>query len=61
VSHELASIYEIAHRVVLLDKGVRGIIAVGPPAELRDHSRDPRVISFFHRQPGGEEGGAIRP
>jgi phospholipid/cholesterol/gamma-HCH transport system ATP-binding protein len=51
VTHELASIYNIAHRVVMLDKSVKGIIAQGPPKELRDNSTDPRVSDFFHRRP----------
>ena len=51
VTHELASIYNIAHRVVMLDKSVKGIIAQGPPKELRDKSSDPRVSDFFHRRP----------
>jgi phospholipid/cholesterol/gamma-HCH transport system ATP-binding protein len=51
VTHELASIYTIAHRVVMLDKSIKGIIAQGPPAELRDKASDPRVADFFHRRP----------
>lgn len=51
VSHELASIFAIAHRVVVLDKGAQGVIAVGDPRELKDHSPDPRVREFFQRQP----------
>ncbi len=51
VTHELNSIYTIAHRVVMLDKSEKGIIAVGSPAELRDKSSDPRVSDFFHRRP----------
>jgi phospholipid/cholesterol/gamma-HCH transport system ATP-binding protein len=51
VTHELDSIYAIAHRVVLLDKAAKGIIAVGDPHRLRDDSRDPRVQEFFHRRP----------
>jgi phospholipid/cholesterol/gamma-HCH transport system ATP-binding protein len=54
VSHELASIMNIAHRVLLLDKGSKGIIAQGPPAELRDRSRDPRVVNFFRRRPADQ-------
>jgi phospholipid/cholesterol/gamma-HCH transport system ATP-binding protein len=54
VSHELASIMNIAHRVLLLDKRSKGIIAQGPPAELRDRSRDPRVVGFFQRRPAEE-------
>jgi phospholipid/cholesterol/gamma-HCH transport system ATP-binding protein len=51
VTHELASIMNIAQRVVMLDKHVRGIIAEGDPRELKECSRDPRVIAFFNRQP----------
>lgn len=51
VTHELNSIYTIAHRVIMLDKSDKGIIAVGPPTELRDKSSDPRVSNFFHRRP----------
>lgn len=51
VTHELQSIFNIAHRVIMLDKSERGIIAQGDPKELRDHSTDPRVTSFFHRRP----------
>jgi phospholipid/cholesterol/gamma-HCH transport system ATP-binding protein len=51
VTHELASIYAIAHRVLMLDKTAKGVIAQGPPAALRDGSDDPRVKSFFLRQP----------
>ena len=50
VTHELESIFAIAHRVILLDKSVKGIIAMGPPDELRDQSTDPRVTRFFSRQ-----------
>ena len=34
----------------MLDKEAGGIIARGNPAELRDHSDDPRVVAFFKRQ-----------
>ena len=56
VTHELPSIFEIAHRVILLDKGVKGIVAQGPPEELKDQSRDPRVMNFFQRLPERLEG-----
>lgn len=49
VSHELASIFTIADRVIMLDKQQQGIIATGVPAELRDNSPDPRVRQFFNR------------
>lgn len=50
VTHELESIYKIAHRVVMLDKSAGGIIAEGTPQDLKNHSTDPRVISFFMRR-----------
>jgi len=49
VSHELASIFGIADRVIMLDRAEQGIIASGPPRELAQSSRDPRVIEFLHR------------
>jgi phospholipid/cholesterol/gamma-HCH transport system ATP-binding protein len=49
VSHELASIYSIANRVIMLDKASKGIIAEGDPKALRDQSADPRVHQFFNR------------
>ena len=49
VSHELASIYGIADRVIMLDRAEQGIIAEGTPRELAERSRDPRVIDFLHR------------
>ncbi len=51
VTHELQSIFAIADRAVMLDPVSRSIIAEGKPAELRDHSTDPRVRQFFNRRP----------
>ena len=51
VTHELASIFAIAHRVIMLDARVKGIIASGAPQELRDHTRDDQVRRFFRREP----------
>ncbi|MCX5888782.1 MAG: ATP-binding cassette domain-containing protein [Deltaproteobacteria bacterium] len=51
VTHELQSIFNIAHRVVMLDKSAKGIIAMGDPKDLKEHSPDLRVTSFFNRQP----------
>ena len=50
VTHELASIYAIADRVIMLDKRVKGIIAEGDQRRLRDESTDPYVRQFFHRE-----------
>lgn len=52
VTHELESIFDIAHRVVMLDKTAKGIIAEGDPHYLREHSTDPRVVNFFQRRVG---------
>jgi len=49
VSHELASIYAIADRVIMLDKDTKRIIAQGDPRVLRDTSTDPTVHQFFNR------------
>jgi len=50
VTHELASIYAVAHRVIMLDKRKQGIIAEGDPRVLRDSSDDPWVRQFFRRE-----------
>lgn len=49
VSHELASIFDIADRVIMLDRAQQGIIAEGKPRELTVRSRDPRVTEFLRR------------
>ena len=49
VSHDLNSIYSIAHRVILLDKETKGIIAEGTPVELKNMEHDKRVYNFFNR------------
>ena len=53
VTHELPSIFTIADRVIMLDKQEKGIIAMGDPHHLRDHSPDARVKQFFTRQVHG--------
>jgi phospholipid/cholesterol/gamma-HCH transport system ATP-binding protein len=52
VSHELASIFALADRVIMLDHEARGIIAEGRPRELAASNDDPRVREFLTR---GEE------
>lgn len=52
VTHELASIFTIGERAILLDTEQKGIIAAGTPSDLRDHHPDPRVHAFFNREPG---------
>lgn len=48
VTHELRSIFNIAHRVIMLDKKTKGIIAEGDPGHLRDHSANEFVKGFFN-------------
>jgi phospholipid/cholesterol/gamma-HCH transport system ATP-binding protein len=47
VTHELESIFSIAHRCIVLDETVQGIIAEGDPRELRESS-DRRIRDFFN-------------
>ena len=49
VSHELASIFALADRAIMLDRAEKGIVAEGRPRELLEHSRDPRVREFLSR------------
>jgi len=46
VTHELASAFLIADRMVLIDKG--NVVAIGPTEEMRA-SQQPRVRQFFDR------------
>ncbi len=48
VTHELRSIFNIAHRAIMLDKKTKGIIAEGDPGYLRDHSTNEFVKEFFN-------------
>jgi phospholipid/cholesterol/gamma-HCH transport system ATP-binding protein len=50
ITHELASIFAISHRSIMLEKERQGIIAVGDPRKLRDESPDPLVRAFFRRE-----------
>jgi phospholipid/cholesterol/gamma-HCH transport system ATP-binding protein len=47
VTHELESIFSVAHRAIMLDKEFRGIIAEGDPRYLKEHSLNPRVSRFL--------------
>ncbi|MDB4989319.1 MAG: transporter ATP-binding protein [Myxococcaceae bacterium] len=49
VTHDLDSIFKVGKRCIMLDRKSQSIIARGDPRELRDHSDDPRVRSFFNR------------
>jgi phospholipid/cholesterol/gamma-HCH transport system ATP-binding protein len=54
VTHELASIFTIADRVIMLDKRAKGIIAEGDPRVLRETSDKPFVRQFFRREAAAE-------
>jgi phospholipid/cholesterol/gamma-HCH transport system ATP-binding protein len=56
VTHELASAFLIADRMILIDKG--NIVANGKPEELRA-SQHPRVRQFLDRVPEAELTGEI--
>lgn len=57
VSHELDSIFGIADRVLMLDKGARGRIALGDPRRLAVEAGDERVTAFLRRaaRPGEKD------
>lgn len=48
VTHDLASTFNVAERCLLIDRELRGVLATGTPAEMREHP-DERVRNFFHR------------
>ncbi len=50
VTHELASIFAVADRCIMLDKQARGIVAEGTPDDLRDRPPTPGVRAFFNRE-----------
>lgn len=56
VTHELQSIFAIGSRAVMLDREVRGILATGTPAGLRDHPPHEKVRQFFRREAGADPG-----
>ena len=49
VSHDRASIGNIAHRVILLDKETKGIIAQGNAIEMKNNIENEKVYKFFNR------------
>jgi phospholipid/cholesterol/gamma-HCH transport system ATP-binding protein len=55
VTHELASIFTIVDRVIMLDKRVKKIVAEGKPQDLRDQSHNPWVRQFFNREADAAE------
>ncbi len=49
VTHELASIDAISDRIIMLEKGKKGIVAMGTPEELKSNTDQPYVFNFFNR------------
>jgi phospholipid/cholesterol/gamma-HCH transport system ATP-binding protein len=59
ITHELESIFNLAQRLIMLDKSEKGVIAEGTPYNLRETSPHPTVRRFFNpRTPDGEPGEA---
>jgi phospholipid/cholesterol/gamma-HCH transport system ATP-binding protein len=50
VTHELASVYSVVDRAIVLDPQLRGIVAEGAPTWLRDHAPQPWVRQFLNRE-----------
>ncbi len=57
VTHELASIYAIADRVIMLDGQTKQIVATGRPQDLRHTSTNRWVRQFFNREASEEVSG----
>lgn len=50
ITHSLNIILKVAHRMIMLDKSVKGILAEGDPRQLKEKSPDLKVRQFFNRQ-----------
>ena len=50
ITHSLNIIFKVAHRIIMLDKTAKGIVAQGDPKELKEKSPNPIVKRFFNRQ-----------
>jgi len=50
VTHELASIFAIGQRCIMLDRESKGIVASGSPLALQEQCDHPLVKRFFNRQ-----------
>lgn len=55
VAHELASIFKIAGRVIILDKKTKKIIVEGAPNDLKEHAKDESVRNFLNRTVSKDE------
>lgn len=50
ITHSLNIIFKVAHRIIMLDKSAKGVVAQGDPRDLRENSPNPIVRQFFNRQ-----------
>ena len=50
VTHELASVFGIIDRVIMVEKAAKTIVAEGDPKVLRDKNTSPWVNNFLNRQ-----------
>jgi len=50
VIHELASIFAVAQRVIMLDKSTKKIIGEDTPDKLKNECDNPYINKFFNRQ-----------
>jgi phospholipid/cholesterol/gamma-HCH transport system ATP-binding protein len=55
ITHSLNIIFKVAHRVIMLDRSVKGVIAQGDPQELKNSSPIALVRQFFNRQTKASE------
>ena len=49
VSHDLDGVLNTAHRVIMLDKSTKGIVAEGNPQDLKLMKENKNVYNFFNR------------
>jgi phospholipid/cholesterol/gamma-HCH transport system ATP-binding protein len=61
VTHELASIFRIADRVLMLDPSAKTMVALDDPLTLRDACPNRWVRDFFARQPSSTMRSASLP
>ncbi len=50
ITHSLNIIFKVAHRIIMLDKSAKGVVAQGDPKALKEKSPNPLVRQFFNRQ-----------
>lgn len=61
ITHSLNIIFRVAHRVVMLDKSARGVVAQGDPNDLKTKNPNPVVRQFFNRQANLSKRSAWQP